>query len=198
MNSAARDDWAALASRWQVRSEPLRLSIDDLLRRERLRRAGMALLLLSEVLISLGALLGTWTVRSMMNGGGTILLLVVILYTALVWIFMLWNRRGTWRPEEETVEGFVAILSLRARRGLRTARFTTGVVLVQAVATVLWVTAILIRKGTDALPRVLLALSITAIISAGFLLWAVWFRRLMLRRLAWLRPWQAGGERPAP
>jgi hypothetical protein len=69
-------------------------------------------------------------------------------------------------------------------------------VLVQSAVSVLWVTAILVRKGTVALPRVLLALSISALISAGFLLWAVWFRRLMLRRLDWLGQWQVGGELP--
>ena len=193
MNSAARDEWTALAARWQDRSEPLRLSIEDLLRRERLRRFGMAVLLVFEVLISVGALYGTWWARSRMNGGGTVLLVIVVLYTVMVWIFSVWNRRGTWRPERRTVEGFVAISALRARRGLRTARFTTGVVLVQLAGSVLWVTSILVRQGSPALPRVLMALSISAGIGAGFLLWAVWFRRLMLRRLDWLGQW--GGWR---
>lgn len=194
MNSAARDDWTALAARWQDRSEPLRLSIDDLLRRERLRRFGMAVLVGFEVLISVGALYGAWWARSSMNSGGAVLLAVVVLYTVMVWTFSVWNRRGTWRPERQTVEGFVAISALRARRGLRTARFTTAVVLVQAVATVFWVGTILARRGSTALPRVLLALSISAAVGAGFLLWAVWFRRLMLRRLSWLEQW--GGDTP--
>ena len=189
MNSAARDDWTALAARWQNRSEPLRLSIDELLRQERLRRLGMAGLLGFEVLITGGALYVAWWARARMNGGGAVLASVVVLYTAMVWTFSIWNRRGTWRPEQQTVEGFVAISVLRARRGLRTARFTTAVVVAQAVVTVFWLATVLIRRGSTALPRVLLALSISAAVGAGFLLWAVWFRRLMLRRLSWLRQW---------
>ena len=194
MSSTAPDDWTALAARWQDRAEPLQLSIEDLLRRERRRRAAMTLLVVFEVVITVAALAGAWKARTSMTQGGTILLLLVVLYSVMVWTFTLWNRRGTWRPERETIEGFVAISALRARRGLRTARFTTGVVLAQAVGTVLWVGGILFRQGSAALPRVLLALALSAAIGAGFLLWAVWFRRLMLRRLSWLGQWLGPGK----
>jgi hypothetical protein len=194
MSSSAPDDWTALAARWQDRAEPLQLSIEDLLRRERRRRAAMTLLVGFEVVITVAALAGAWKAQTSMNEGGTILLLLVVLYSVMVWVFTLWNRRGTWRPERETIEGFVAISALRARRGLRTARFTTGVVLAQAAGTVLWVASILFRQGGTAFPKVLLALSISAAIGAGFLLWAVWFRRLMLRRLSWLGQWLGPGS----
>ena len=150
----------------------------------------MAVLLVFEVLVSVGGLYVAWWARSRMNGGGNVLLVIVLLYTLMVWVFSVWNRRGTWRPERQTVEGFVAISALRARRGLRTARFTTAVVAVQLTGSVLWLAGVLLRQGSTALPRVLLALSISAGVGAGFLLWAIWFRRLMLGRLSWLAQWE--------
>jgi hypothetical protein len=176
----SQEDWSGLARQWQARSEPIALPIDGLLRRERFRWIGMALLIGFEVALSVGALAVSWWARGRL---GPIGLTVVALYIALIWGFAVWNRRGTWRPDTRTVEAFVRLYRLRCERGLRSTRFALVVVMLQAMVTLAAAATLLIRQAPNALPRALVMLGTSAAVSAGFLVWAVWYRRLITARL---------------
>ena len=190
MSLAVNDEWSALAARWQDRSEPLRITPDALLRQEQRRRIGMVLLVGIEVLISLAGLAGAWVARERMDSpAGTLILVVVTVYTAMMWTFALWNRWGTWRPERETVEGFLAVNALRCRRGLRTARFVIGVVVVQLLVSLAWAGSAMVRAGGPAGPSALRGLVLALLIGGGYLVWAAWYRRRMRQKLAWLSRW---------
>lgn len=178
MTQPVSEEWTALAAAWQSAPVAHGLSLETLLRRERRRRILMTLLVVSEALISLAGLAFVYrAARRMPASGGSILVGGVVVYIAVMAAFTVWNRRGTWRPLAETTEAFVAISRLRCRRGLRTARFVIGIVLLQLLAMLVWT----ILEPSPAAGRALLLL---AAIAAGFLLWATWYRRRMLVRLA--------------
>jgi hypothetical protein len=189
-------DWTTLATDWQAQAEAPSLSVALLLRRERRRRLLMALLMIAEALISVAALVWSLVaVRSMPPTAGAMVVLAVVLYIAMVWGFALWNRRGTWHPLTQTIEGFLGVSLLRCRRGLLSARFAFVVASIQLGVTLFWLTGALLRSPPPAdRSRLLLALGPSLAIGLGFLVWAAWYRRLMGRKLVWLE--QQSAETP--
>jgi hypothetical protein len=181
-------DWKALATDWQAQAEAPSLSIALLLQRERRRRLLMILLVIAEALISVAAL--AWSlvaVRSMPRTGGALVVLAVVLYIAMVWGFALWNRRGTWHPLTQSIEGFLAVSILRCRRGLVSARFAFVVSSILLGMTLFWLGGALLRSPPVAdRARLFLALGPSLAIGLIFLVWAIWYRRLMGRKLMWL------------
>lgn len=178
MTHPISEEWTALAAAWQSAPVAHGLSLETLMRRERRRRVLMTLVVVSEALISLAGLAFAYlAARRMPASGGSILVGGVVVYIAVLTAFAVWNRRGTWRPLAETTEAFIAISILRCRRGLRTVRFVIGIVLLQLLAMLVWTILEPFREAG-------MALIISLGIGAGFLLWAIWYRRLMLRQLA--------------
>ena len=178
MTHPISEEWTSLAAAWQSAPVAHGLSLETLMRRERRRRVLMTLVVVSEALISLAGLaIAYLAARRMPASGGSILVGGVVVYIAVLTAFAVWNRRGTWRPLAETTEAFIAISILRCRRGLRTARFVIGIVLLQLLAMLVWTILEPFREAG-------MALIISLGIGAGFLLWAIWYRRLMLRQLA--------------
>lgn len=150
----------------------------------------MALLVGTEAAISIAAIgVTVLAMRRMDPGNGAVFLAGILLYIAVVWTFAVWNRRGTWRPLTETVEGFVAVSVLRCRRGLRSVTFALTVVLAQALLTAGWVVVLAVQNGPAGFSRAMPILTATLSIGPIYLIWAIWYRRLMLRRLAWLERW---------
>jgi hypothetical protein len=184
------EEWGGLTRQWQSRAEPVMLPIDRLLRQERRRRVGMALLIGAEIAISAVALLGSWLVRARLGATG---LAAVLGYVAMIWGFALWNRRGTWRPEQETVEGFMRLHRLRCERGILTTRFVLAIVAVQAAVSVGWIAVVFARAG-GLLPGLLARLGIPLGVGAAYAIWAIWYRQVIRRRLERL---EEGGE-PGP
>jgi hypothetical protein len=189
MTHPVSEEWTTLADAWQSAPVAHGLSLEILLRRERRRRILMVLLVVSEVLISLAGLAFAYLVaRRLPASGGSILVGGVVVYIGVITAFVVWNRRGTWRPLAETMEAFIAISMLRCRRGLRTVRFVTGIVLAQLAAMLAWA---LVERSGNAWFGVILS----AGIGAGYLGWAVWYRWFLLRQLAFFQSLAASADR---
>lgn len=139
----AADELASWRHAWQEPGMPADAAADAALaaRAERVkrgsRRFGIGLLALTagELLFSALsiALVGYWVYLEPEPWRWALLVLAVVL---VVWaeVFVLRNRRGTYRPRNQTTQAFVELEWLRAERQLRTIRFTLPFFLIEMAA----------------------------------------------------------------
>ena len=134
MTATPEPAWEAVGVIWRT-DEHGPMVLNERLR-ERVRRQSdrLRVILAGEIVTTL-AILALSGVLLMRNAGESAVRVgaLVLLYTAGVWAFTLWNRRGIWSPYGETTADFVALLRVRAQRRIRTAWFCIIVVGLAAI-----------------------------------------------------------------
>jgi hypothetical protein len=161
------------------------------------RRFGIGLLALTagELLISLGTLLfaGHWVYLKPEPWRWALLACAVGLILVAHY-FTLTNRRGTYRPRNQTTQAFVELEWLRAKRQLRTIRFTLPFLLFEMAA----IAAIRLgqlasagapmgRIGSLALSLLAVTLAMVAVLAPALWLW----RRKVRAKMKELEPLRA-------
>ena len=125
----AETTWQTVGLTWRTdehRALPLRERVAQRVHRQSRR---LRIILAGEIALTIVMLTISFTIAGRDNAEGTLRLsAIVLLYTAGVWAFGLWNRRGVWRPYGETTAEFVQLLRVRAERRIQSARFTQVVI----------------------------------------------------------------------
>jgi hypothetical protein len=181
------DNWGALVADWQAgpSGHSLGASIATMRRRVNAHRRTMIWVVGLEIIASMVAFAAT--LRLVRSGGGPLMWLVSVECWLLIlgmWWYVLWNRRGTWRPLADSTEAFIALARLRCVRRLRTVWLIVGLVVAQvAIVTI----AILAGWGAQA-PIAgkfgVLAWRVPALVAVlGYLACAAWLRHTTLKEL---------------
>lgn len=184
MNAAT--EWSELSEQWQTQPADWRVSLGELRRRDRGDRVRRAVVIAGEVGVTVLMVGLTLRVMGPMSGlTGATVMGSVIAYTAAIWAFALWNRRGTWRPLGETVEAYLALSIRRRESALR------GVALASAAGWCLLLAAagLVLFRRTNVLPAGShrLAIVVWATMGAGFLAWTILYGRRTRAELTRLR-----------
>ena len=105
-----------------------------------------------------------------------------------VWTFVLWNRRGIWRPLGESTEAFLRLARLRCLRKLQAIRFSVALIVAQLLAVAVWV-----WWGPQQSPLApsLSVRAIPAIVVVLFVVALTWSRRRVRQELTELDQWHA-------
>ncbi len=129
-------EWEDLAAAWQKADEaPVDLApLRRLLAAQ--RRRLVAVVLGEAALVLAFAWLSWLVVRDGVQAWETVWLLTLWGFTFVAVAFALWNRRGTWRSLGESVEEYVRLARLRARRARRSLVFAAGLLVAEVVAVV--------------------------------------------------------------
>lgn len=134
MSANLEFNWQALGAIWRTgerRSTTLHQQLATRVRRQsdrlRIIVAGEIVLTLS-MLVASGAVIVRNAGASAVRTGA-----MVLLYTAAIWAFTLWNRRGIWSPYGESTADFVALLRVRAERRIRSAWFCISVIVLAVI-----------------------------------------------------------------
>jgi len=141
-----RQDWRDWSADWQAAGEPLdAAAVRAIGRQVRRHTVGLAVLTAGEALFTVVALVyfGAVAWRAGTGPDWTLLGLVATLF-AVIWSFVLRNRRGTWRPEATSTRSFVELSYARAVAKRRTARFLPWFLageVAAVLAVVVWQTA---------------------------------------------------------
>lgn len=134
----------------------------------------LRLVLIGEVILTLLVLGSVFSVLMRHGTAGSLKVAVaVVLYTAAVWAFTLWNRRGIWQPYGSTTAEFLALLRLRAERRIRSAWFCLVVVGLAAVLTAGEIVAAW-RIGRVSSWKWGVWIGF-GLYSAGMIVWSVWY-----------------------
>ncbi|MGQ0640471.1 MAG: hypothetical protein ACT4P6_06820 [Gemmatimonadaceae bacterium] len=134
MSGTPETAWEAAGVVWRTDEHaPVRLN-EHLGERVR-RQSGRLRLILAGEIVTTVAILVVSGALIMRNAGANAVRVgaLVLLYTAGVWAFTLWNRRGIWSPYGETTADFVGLLRVRAQRRIRTAWFCIIVIGLAAI-----------------------------------------------------------------
>ena len=167
--------------------------------RRRAERFGLGLVLLSvlEIVMSVG--LVAWVAKRAMEnpspaGHGLLALTVVLVLVAEG--ATLWNRRGTWRPHDQSVRAFADLELLRARRQLLSAtRIVPLFLLFELVLMIPWIWWRLEThpiKADFAREYFHLGLAWAGVLSALVLAKCVWWASRVRRRLPELQEFVDG------
>ncbi|MEO8452496.1 MAG: hypothetical protein ABI647_22070 [Gemmatimonadota bacterium] len=167
MTSRPDEEWARLGAVWRTdeRAVPVAGVLAERVRRHSRRlRAVMAI----EVGVTIVALGLVWRALPAVPVR-TAWAVAAGLHSLIGWAFVLWNRRGIWRPSAETTRAYVALERERIERQVRTGWFVIGLVTVEAAlfAIVSWRTPA--WRGSP-VPWIL-----GVGIFGGFALWGVWW-----------------------
>lgn len=205
MNAEIDREWESWTVEWRAGGEALEPPAKaDVRRKARFHTVGLALLTAGEALFSIAALsFVTWWAWREPGGPTVAIALAVFLLLAVVWVYALWNRRGTWRPAIASTREFVEISRLRAQRKLRTIRWLPYFVLFEvllAAPLAFWRSASdpegLARYQETWLPRFGLVALFLLVIWLGL----AWWRRRVLSEIEELEELreaiEAGGARP--
>lgn len=181
--------WQAVGATWRT-DEHRALDVSERLA-QRVHRQSRRLrtIVAIEIALTLVTLVLSFTIVARYNAAGTLRVGgMVLLYTAAVWAFALWNRRGVWRPYGETTADFVHLLRVRAERRIRSARFTQiviglAVILVGREVAAAW------RAGSgNAWERG--AWIAFAAYAVGMVTWSIWYERKARREVRELNDFQ--------
>ncbi len=173
--------WQAVGVTWRTdehRTSTITARLADRVQRQSDR---LRVIVAGEIALTLAILVcsGAVIVR---NAGASAVRIgaMVLLYSAAIWAFTLWNRRGVWSPYGQTTADFIALLRVRAQRRMRTAWFclmviSLAVILVFREIEVAW------RAGNVSLvDSVWIAMGAY---SLCVVLWSIWYRRQARREI---------------
>ncbi len=180
------DPWDALSANWQGNEDTGPTGDVARVVESRQRRGTLRLWLVAALEVLIVGAVVVLTATTLRRGPNTI----EIVHLIAVWVvlvvalrFAIKNRRGLWRPNGESTIDYLSLCEERARRKLRTARFVLQLVLAQTVM----VLALLAWKAgrTGGLSSLFSDTALAAVVLAGYIGWAVWFRSRAQGELAW-------------
>lgn len=208
--ASATDDLASWRDVWQESGQSSgALAGGELAARiERVRRGsrrfgfGLIALTAGELLFSLCTIgfLGYWAwLRP--DVWRLLLVLLGMLLVVVAQVFTLKNRRGTYRPRNQTTQAFVELEWLRAHRQLRTIRFSLRFLLFEIAAIAALRFAELVSQAAPAARLLEVGLSFVGFLLplAAVIVPALWlWHRTIRRKIAELEPLHAAFRRDEP
>ena len=168
------NEWTSLSEAWRSRDEgvdavPLRRTVAN-------HRLMLVAVTAAEILFTCGL---AWLTYVVLRGGITSWKIVwaisVWVFVAIAFAFVLWNRRGTWTAEAESVAEYVRLTRLRAERQLRSLRFAVWLLVAESVVVL---TQLIVFERMTATAMLLLVGCIAVVA-----LWIVLMRRKIGRDL---------------
>jgi hypothetical protein len=152
-------------------------------------RAGtrrMILAIIGEVLLTLAVFAGVAVgIGGPSDKRTSIAWALATIHTAVVWGFVIWNRRGLWQPNAVDTGAYLALARRRALRRLDTARFTIGLVYAEATVGAL-VLAMLPGSFATAIGRYWWPATFGVVFGVTVALAAGRLRRTARRELEWV------------
>lgn len=179
--TARLDEWDVMGAEWR-RGEPEAspISVEALRRTVSRRQRELMALYAGEAALTLGVIV---FIVKMLRGGvnrGTVTATALILvWTAIVWAFSTWNRRGIWQPLAETTKEYLRLSRRRVGSGRRTVTFVRVSLVIYAVAYGTW---FLVRERAVSETERLILL-IAGVYCSLMLAWSVWYTRRLSRDL---------------
>jgi len=133
--STPAPEWEEVAAAWRTVEEPVDLApLRRLLAAQR-RRLGAVVMIESALVLALAWL--SWLVaHDGVEAWEATWLVTLWGFTIVTIAFAWWNRRGTWRSFGASVEDYVRLARLRARRARRALAFACGLLVAEVVAVV--------------------------------------------------------------
>ena len=173
-------EWEDLAAAWQsvdgTIDEPIDLA--PLRRLLAAQRRRLVAVVLGEAALVLAFGWLTWLVaRDGVEAWEAVWLVTLWGFTVVAVAFALWNRRGTWRSLGESVEEYVRLARLRARRARRSLGFAGALLVAEVVAVVAQVVWFGRASGSTGLLVAGLLVAAVAVAAAGCWLAARRIRR---------------------
>lgn len=173
--------WAAASVTWRTGEHQSATLTEQLARRVRRQSDSLRLILAGEIVLTLVILVVSGAAIIRNAGAGALRVgAMVVLYTAAVWAFTLWNRRGIWAPYGETTADFVALLRVRAQRRIRTAWFSQIVITVAALLLSREMQAAWRAGEVSLVDWVWIYFGVY---TAAVIVWSVWYRRQARREM---------------
>ncbi len=168
-------NWDALAESWQG-EEPNPLGEQSFRARLEGRRRTMLLVVLGELALTIGLI---WLTISLSGpasvGADAVLLTVLWVSWAVATGFAWWNRRGQWRVSVASSQEFLQLSLDRATKKIRVARFSAGLLILQALfVTWLWLSTAETGPAAKS-PSAMLLLLLTMVIV--YTCWTIWYYR---------------------
>jgi hypothetical protein len=134
MGANLESSWQALGAIWRTGERRATTLHEQLATRVRRQSDRLRIIVAGEIVLTLSMLVASGAVIVRNAGASAVRTgAMVLLYTAAIWAFTLWNRRGIWSPYGESTADFVALLRLRAQRRIRTAWFCISVISLAAI-----------------------------------------------------------------
>ena len=134
MGANLESSWQALGAIWRTGERRTTTLHEQLATRVRRQSDRLRIIVAGEIVLTLSMLVASGAVIVRNAGASAVRIgAMVLLYTAAIWAFTLWNRRGIWSPYGESTADFVALLRLRAQRRIRTAWFCISVISLAAI-----------------------------------------------------------------
>lgn len=180
MSNDTETPWGELAERWRGAESAPRSAAEEvasfvpILRR---RRTLTGLVVLGEGLVTAAL---AWVTLTVIRRTPTVADVVFLTGLWVIWViatgFAWWNRRGQWGRSAADTTQFVSLSLEYARRKVRVARFSVGLLLAQLLmGVVAWVGgAGLMRDGFSSLAALMGWLGP---LSLAYLTWIVWYHR---------------------
>jgi hypothetical protein len=169
MNMTEDAGWTELAHTWIGDGEDAP-SAEAAIRRSVDRQSvQMRWMVVGEVLVTLATVAVVWwvlaTEREVVRLGWV---LGVVLHTSVIWMFVLWNRRGIWGPLSQSTAEYLRLAKERLRRQRQCGDFVLGLIAVEVMALLLW----LMNGAAGAGPRLGIALVPPGVVSGVAIWWA--------------------------
>ena len=138
MTDAARE-WNALVRTWSESVPRHGAGAEELRRLVVGQRRRMIIWTIGDVIASAGFIAAAIWVVARYPGAASIWLAAnIVVLTAAIWTFTLWNRRGTWNPLGESTAMYLAIARLRCERRMRAVRLAAVAVAAQLIFVLTW------------------------------------------------------------
>jgi hypothetical protein len=135
-------DWDVLAAEWRDQSSPpeqkRRNAAQRLRRRVRRHTWYQRLELAGEIVLTICYIAWGASLFAEPDGRGVLPALAIYGMTAFVWSFVIWSRRGSWRPLGENTREYVRLSYARVRSARLSIRFAGGVILASLLFYVPW------------------------------------------------------------
>lgn len=177
MKPAEEAAWGDLAATWRTQDqatvgpvEPIRRAVDR-------QTAMLRLVVVGEVLVTVVAVGVVWWVLAAERQAVRLGWVGAAgLHTAIVWTFVLWNRRGIWKPLGQSTAGYLRLAIERLHRQRLSADFVLGLIGLEFGGLVVWA---LVRQGATepgAVAQGARMIGAAAAVSSIAVLWA-WRQR---------------------
>lgn len=181
MSADLETAWQAVGVTWRTDENRLTTLTEQLAQRVQRQSASFRLILAGEIVLTLAVLVTSGAVIIRKAGSGAVRIsALVLLYTAAVWAFTLWNRRGVWEPYGETTVDFVALLRVRAQRRIRSAWFSQVVIVIAALVVSREIATAWRVGAVSTVDLVWIGLGAY---SVAVIAWSVWYRRRARREI---------------